>query len=237
MKILFRNSIIWNQVLFLMFAFLLIHISNSIVLEASPFSLSELKKNLLTFKWSVISIFITSILILGINKYSKYVYFFTLVLVASIVISLLFINFSKLVLILLFFFALCAYYNFQLLKEEIVESYYNPNYSNESLFEPMLINIPCQIKSSNSSVSGYLSNWNENGCFVFLKDQQKLKGRVQINVELDGKVFSNTGHIVSQSSNGDGVGIKFYDNNETVYNWINFHKIIKQKGFSSELVK
>lgn len=237
MKILFRNTIIWNQVLFLMSSILLLHLCRSITLEASPFNMLTFKTSLLSYMLPLISIVISSFFILRVSKYSKILYLFTLWLICSLIVIILFESFSKIVLILLFFYSLSAYYNFQLFKEEIKESYYNSNFDNNGLFDPMLLKIPCTVIVANKSYSGHLTNWNDSGCFIYFSKPEKLSGRCEVLLQVSEKVFKNTGQIVASKKLNDGIGVKFYENKKSVYNWDNFHKIINDKGFTAELIK
>lgn len=237
MKIIFRSTVIWNLTLFLMFSFLLLHLCLSISNESSPFNLSTFQINMIGYKWILLVLLTTVLCTLNVKKISRYLYLFSVVSICTILVFLIFDTFSKLILVLLFFYTISAYYNYQLLNDELQESYYNSNFNAQRMFQPMLINIPCVIKFETLTIDARLTNWNENGCFVILENNQMLKGRCDFEVEYDGKVFTNSGHIVSLTNAKDGVGIKFFENNKTVYNWYNLNKILLEKGILPELVR
>lgn len=257
MKILYRNTLVWNLILFVMFSLLLVHIASAVSYEESAFSTELARKSLLDNKWLVGFLALTGLAIFRLNKLSKLLFATSTLFVIGNCIQMLTFNFNKILLILIFFYILISYFYYQFLKIELAESYYNANFYKNRLFDPMLYKIKCTIEFGNKStknvnqnnvVNAHLTNWNENGCFVILSEQAsseevaesssmpKLKGKVLVNFVIDGKKFQNSGLVVSQIFKSEGIGIKFYDESNSIYNWDNFYKIIENQGLTPEYV-
>ena len=241
MKIHYRNTLVWNLILFVMFSILLVHIATAVSLEQSSFSQDLARKTLANNKWAILLLAITGVTIYKLKKISSLLYPLAVIFVTSICISLLLVNFNKILLFLTFIYIFVAYFYYQFLQVELAEAYNNPNYYKNRLFDPMLYQIKCTLKfvSSNSNeelISGYLTNWNENGCFIILDEKIKRAGKVEVSLVMDGKEFLNTGVVVSRIHKNDGIGIKFYEEGNSIYNWDNFYKIIENKGLVPEYV-
>ncbi len=83
------------------------------------------------------------------------------------------VDFSKLIIIALFLYTLITYYFYQFLSIEVAESYYNPLYNEDDLFPPMLKRLECELVDEKGNLAtGWLTNWNENGCFVYLNNSE-----------------------------------------------------------------
>lgn len=241
MKIHYRNTLVWNLILFVMFSIVLIHIATAISLDQSAFSEVLARQTLAKNKWVILLLSITGVAIYKLKKISAFLYPLAVISSIAICISLLLINFNKILLFLSFVYTCVAYFYYQFLKVELGEAYNNPNYYKNRLFNPMLYQIQCTLtftgpRRKNESVTGHLTNWNENGCFVILDDKIKCGGQVDVSLMLDGKKFENNGVIVSSIHKNEGLGIKFYDAEKSRYNWDNFYKIIENKGLVPEYV-
>lgn len=241
MKVLYRNTLVWNLVLFIIFSFALVHVATAITSDQSAFNHALVQDTVINHVWGVILLALTGLMIFRLNKFSVFLFPSAIIFVIGICSSMLIMNFNKILLILMFIYIIVAYFYYQFLKVELGESYNNPNYSKNRLFDPMLYKVTCKITSLRPSnnefiVTGHLTNWNENGCFVMLDQNLKLRGKVELTLELDGKEFSNVGLVVASINNNEGIGIKFYDESNSIYNWYNFHKIIEEKGLLPEYV-
>jgi hypothetical protein len=234
MKILHRSTVIWNLVLFIMFSFVMLHVTKAVTSETSAFDQELLRTNIMQYKYLAGLFLLTILSIFKLKKVSKLMFVLTSVIMIALTIDAIIFSFSKMILIILFFYTVIAYYNFQFLKTELKESYYNPKFSKQWLFNPMLYKFECVLVKGDKSYKGYLTNWNENGCYVHLDEPKSLKGKFEVKIELDGKEFINKGFVVSSKKGNDGIGLKFYDNNDTIYNWNNFYKITENMGFDPE---
>tara|TARA_Y100000768_G_scaffold389043_2_gene391414 strand:- start:7741 stop:8274 length:534 start_codon:yes stop_codon:yes gene_type:complete len=152
------------------------------------------------------------------------------------------LEFSKIIIVMTFFYLVIAYYLYQFYKSELLESYYNSNYQETDLFSPMLKKINVQIidLEQKELARGYLTNWSYEGCFLYLDEPTQLKGRVTVRIEFGGKTFSENSTIAAKELGGRGYGFKFQNtsqNESNKMNWNQFYEIIEQLGYLPELMK
>ena len=145
MKIIYRSSIIWNLILFMLLSFMFIYLQSAIYLERTAFSLEFLKSTLIENVYLFSSLIITNLLVFNLKKSSKLFYILSVFMVSIYSVVNLFEDFSKLVLIVLFVYFLLSYYFYFLLKSDLNLSFYNPLYNKNNLFDPMLFKIHCSL--------------------------------------------------------------------------------------------
>jgi hypothetical protein len=154
----------------------------------------------------------------------------------------LFLEFSKFSLIILFFYLLIAFYFYQFYCVDAEESYYNPQFDNNFLFPPMLKQIDVEISNENKVLAqGYLTNWSEEGCFVYFSEEASLKGKLSVKVLFKEREFIEPAFIVSVTKKKNGYGFKFKSNkkeeNLDSLGWSHFYEIIEEMGLKPELLK
>lgn len=171
-------------------------------------------------------------------------YFSSVLLITSVSVINLFQEFSKLILIVLFLYILISYYFFFLLRSDLFRSYYNPLYDDENLFEPMLFKIPCELEviknDKAESIKGYLTNWDDFGCFVALEEAypKNLGSKNNLTITFNEQKFEEQVSVVSLLKGRKGVGVRFKSNkSENIFNWKELNKIIDDMGISVEYVK
>ena len=241
-RIYYRGPIIWNLILFVVFSFAFVYLQEIF----KGFSSVTNKTYFLYF----IKGHIPFVSILGLTlitflvqapKLGKLGFFLSSVLTSALTIINLNFMFSKFVLILLFFYILIAYYFYQFYNVEYSESYYKSQINEELLFPPMLHQIKVSGKSGNGhQFTGYLTNWSEEGCYIYLNEPNSIKGKVTIEIFFQEHIFKAEGMIVAKERNDHGVGVKFFLNaNEESLNglgWNEFYEIIGEMGLKPELL-
>jgi hypothetical protein len=180
----------------------------------------------------------TAYKIVQMQYYSKYLF-----LVGSFFVALssaygLYNDFNKLILIVLFIYILVTYYFYYFLSDELDQAYYRPNFSNKNLYDPMLLKIVVSLKSDdNHLISGHLTNWSSDGCFVKLHEIWKGPTRVDLQVNFQDYKFEQKGIVCAIANGGQGVGIRFIEESNRATSWDNFLKIITDMGFEVEYLK
>lgn len=229
-----RSAILFNTIIYLVSCFIFLHVLTSLTNEVSAFHLSYLKQNILRFKFIIAVLFITIYSIWFLKKYSSY---FLLLYVSMIsfegIISIV-NDFNKFILFLLFVYVVIAYYFYQIWCSEIDEPYYNPNYTKQNMFDPMLLKIKAKLEYGDEVFSGYLTNWKETGAFLYLDQKiDKLDGEAGLSIILDGTTFSQKAHIISLSTDSRGIGLKFSNTqseNSDNLNWDDFYSVAYEMG-------
>ncbi len=236
-KITYRSPVIWNVITFLLFSFLFLYLQNSIQTAKSILQ----TENLMEFiKGSqvVAGLFLVTIFsIYRMNRLAVFLFWASVGTTFAFTVGGLWIEFSKFIILLLFFYLLFAYYLFQFMTEDFKESYYNPLFDESNLFDPMCFKIPIALKQGDTTFHGHLTNWSENGFFIYLKDAQKLKGKFEVDINFEDHSFKSNARVVTIMKNGNGAGLKvFKDEAQTGLNWYRFVDIIEELGFQPELL-
>jgi len=243
MKIIHRSSIIWNLILFMLLSFMFIYLQKAIYLERSAFSLEFLKMTLVENIYLFSTLILTSLLIYNLKKVCKLFYVFSVLFVSVYSIINIFEEFSKLILVVLFVYFLLSYYFYFLLKSDLNLSFYNPSYDEKNLFDPMLFKMKCslnyKVAAKDESVSGYLTNWDDVGCFISLNSELPKNATVKrLQISFDNQNFEDNVKVVTLLKNRKGLGIKFNTNKtNNIFNWNELNKIITDMGISVEYVK
>lgn len=230
---------VWNLILFMLLSFTFILLQKAIYFERSMFNIVFIKETAFNYQYLIGLILITALLIFNLSKLSKLFYFITTVSVIIASVLNLIDEFSKLVLIVLAIYTLVSYYYYYLLDLDLNYSFYNPGYSQENLFEPMLLKLPCRVIENEKSFQGYLTNWDDSGCFIKSKEEIKIESNI-IKIEFDfgEKKFLQNACPVSFSKDGTGLGVKFKENEgNIILNWKELESIINDMGLDVEFIK
>lgn len=237
MRILYRSSVVWNLILFCFCSYIFLYLQN-IYLLGETLTQKETALNFFRAHIPYVSfVVITVILVYNLKRSAKY--FVSLLTIWTLIYSTinLFEEFSKFIVILLFFYLLCSYYLLQFFNMEKKESYYNSLYSDNLLFEPMLQKIKVQIKFQDENVSGYLTNWSDEGGYVYLEqNSDKNIRRGELTLSYLENEFKNPIYVVSRKKNGFGFKVGKKSQSATDLGWNEFYEIIEEMGLKPELV-
>lgn len=248
-KIYYRSPVLWNMILFICFSFGFLFLQDVFYNISTILNKTILKEFVFSHLITVGLFIVTIISLLMMKKFSKIL----LVTVVSTTLLQTILNlnteFSKMILVLLFFYLLLSYYLIQFYSMDLDESFYNPKFDNKNLFEPMLTKIECEILSCKASheerdlevvANGYFTNWSQEGCYIFFNKVIDLKGPLKLRVEMDGHKFTQDISIVSRFKNKEGYGFRFISGpKRQIKNhlgWNEFYEIIEEMGYSPELL-
>lgn len=239
LKVRKKDTIIINVVIYLALTFFFLYIQHAYRHHLSPFSLVYLKKGLELFWYVAFTLVVSSVLVWKHHRYSLLMYQVSVFLVGFKVLEGLFIEFNKIIVIAMFFYAIISYFLYQLLKYHLSLASLNPNYSPRDLFKPLLREIPCKISSDDKVLEGYLSNWDNEGCFIKLNTSEKLSTDIRITIYFRDREFHQDGEVVASTPDLTGVGIKFEKTVKdlSVFNWSEFMEIIHELGYQPERLR
>lgn len=239
LKVKSRSIIIWNMAIFLGLSFLFLHVQIALIREISALNFSLIKINLFNLKEILVVIVLAIYSVLNLKKWSQFAYFLAVASVTGFTIFLLSENFSKSILVALGLYLAIAYYFYQFLILELEEACYNPGFHEKHLFSPMLKKIEVTLKNNEEVFQGYLTNWNENSCYIYLKEITNFKNLEEIicHVHFCDKNFESLAKITSLSKDQRGVGLRFIENKDETFNWESFYTITEQQGLTAELIK
>ncbi len=239
LKVRKKDVIITNAMIYLGLSFLFLYLQYAYRHQLSPFSLIYLRKSAELFWYVALPLITSCYFIWKHHRFAVFAFNFSILLVAFKVIEGLFIEFNKIILIATFFFAIISYFLYQLLDQHLSSANINPNYSTDDLFEPLLRKIPVEILDSVHSYKGYLTNWDNSGCFVFLEEGKKLTSPLKVTLRFQGRIFEEQGEVVAETPDLRGVGIKFENTIKSLdkFNWAEFTDLIDELGFRPERLR
>lgn len=239
LKVKKNDIIITNVVVYLVLAFFFLYLQHAYRHHLSPFSTVYLRKGLELFWYVAVTLAISGALIWKHHRLSIRAFQLSVFLVGFKVLEGLFIEFNKVIVIALFFFAVISYFLYQLLKHYLSLASINPNFSTYDLFKPLLRDIPCKVKVNEEEFSGILSNWDAEGCFIKLDHGKSLPKNVHVVIYFQGREFHQDGEVVALTLDSSGVGIKFGNTIKdiNVFNWTEFMEIVQELGFQPERLR
>jgi hypothetical protein len=239
LKVRKKDTIILNVVIYLALSFFFLYIQHAYRHHLSPFSLVYFRKGLELFWYVAITLLVCAGMIMRHHRHSLLMYKVSVFLVGFKVIEGLFIEFNKIIVIAMFFYATISYFLYQLLKYYLGLASINPNYSPNDLFKPLLKDIPCKVHVADVEAAGNLTNWDDEGCFVKLQAPLVVPSKVTITIFFRDREFVQRGEVVASTADLTGVGIKFEKTVKdlSVFNWAEFMEIVHELGYQPERLR
>lgn len=239
-KIFYRSTTIWNILLYILLSFVFIYLSRAIYVSTSIFEkqflISFIKQNSLFIGLYAITCLSVYLLI----RVSKALFLLTSVATVVFITHLLFQDFSKLITLILFLYIIVSYYLYNFLDTQLNEAFYNPMFKEDNLFEPMLKKFKAELIVNSLEIPGYLTNWNENGFYLSLKEEIKPRSikNASVKIFFEEHEFSCKVKLVSSLRDNKSFGFKVYENNEHEdLSWFSFYQIIDKMGYQVEFLQ
>jgi hypothetical protein len=238
-KVKKKDTIVLNVIIYLFLSLFFLYIQHAYRHHISPFSIVYMKKGLELFWYVAATLIISSILIWRHHKFSIFTYRLSVFLVGFKVIEGLFVEFNKIIVIAMFFYVTIAYFLYQLLSFYLRLASINANYGKNDLFDPLLRKIHCKVSGENFEITGHLSNWDSEGCFIKLDSSKQLPANVEVRIYFCDREFLQNGEVVASALDFSGVGIKFEKTVKdlSVFNWNEFMQIVQELGFKPERLR
>lgn len=239
LKVKKKDSIVINTSIYLILAFLFLYLQHAYRHHLSPFSLVYIKKSAELFWYIALPIVVSIILLWRHHLWAKTAFAISISMVGFKVIEGLFIEFNKIIVVALFFYVVISFFLYQLLAYYRSLASINPNYESSDLFNPLLRQIPCTLEFGENSCQGFLTNWDQEGCFLRLNSLYKLPNKLQVKIHFHGREFTQIGEVVAQSVELQGIGIRFKETPKDlkVFNWSEFMELIQELGFQPERLR
>lgn len=239
LKVKKKDILVVNLILFLGLSFIFVYLQYAYRYHLSPFSLAYLRKSLELFWYVAAPVIFTMALVWKHHRWAVPLYIFCVLIVSFKVIEGLFLEFNKIIVVALFCYTVIAYFLYQFFSYYLSLASLNSNYSRDDLFDPLLRRIPCTLRWSDNEASGFLTNWDEEGCFLKLSTPEKLTSRIGVMIQFRGRTFEQEGEVVAQSIDLTGVGIKFghAPKGLNVFNWAEFSELIHELGYKPERLR
>lgn len=239
LKVKKKDSVVINTIIYLLLSFLFLYLQYAYRHQLSPVSVVYLRKSVELFWYIAVAMMLAAFFIWRLRPLAIPLYAICISLVTFKVVEGLFIEFNKIIVIALFFYTIISYFLYQLLKQYMEVASINPNYRQADLFPPLLRIIPSELSFQDHTLSGILTNWDEDGCFIKLEKGMSLPAKLNVLIKFQGKVFTQEGEVVAQTLDLTGVGIRFQETAKDlrVFNWAEFSELIHELGFKPERLR
>lgn len=239
LKVRKKDSIILNSIIFLVLSFLFLYLQYAYRHQLSPFSVTYMRKSVELFWYAAIPLVLASWLIWSHHRFNLWVYKFCIFMITYKVVEGLFIEFNKIIVIALFFYTVISYFIYQLLAQYLEQARINPNYAHSDLFDPLLLKIPCELRWDQQVAKGFLTNWDENGCFLCLEEPVVVPTKVELVVSFQDREFQQEGEVVALSTELRGIGIRLDQKQKDlkIFNWSEFVELVHELGFQPKRLR
>lgn len=228
-----------NAVLFMLLSVVFIVLQQSLQ-SGLPFLNAIFLRKVMLDEWPII-VFILPALYSILRQHRSAPRYFALyaIVVAFHSLEGLFLDFNKLVLLVLFFHVVIAYGFYQLLTWTYARAPFTPNFTPDTLHTPMGKTIDVEVKSGEHLIKGRLTNWDEDGAFIWLEEKiSKSIPRVSVSIVWEGHRFEAKGTIVSGTWDERGIGIEWrHSIVETENGWKNLMAVFSDYGYDPKLLR
>ncbi len=235
---MYRSAVIWNIVLHFMLSLMFLFLQQAIYEEKSLLNLVFFKSIVVSY-WPIITLVsLSSLMVFNLKKLSYFLYLSSVFIISVYISYLLWFDFSKLILLVLFMYLLISYYLSFFLRSDLDQAFYNPGYTEKDLFEPMLMKIDVDIldKKNNEIFKGHLTNWDEEGCFIKLENDFPEKKDLELTFHFRGHEFKELASVATISRKGRGIGVRFAKSSSKK-GWKEVYKIVSDMGMDVEYIQ
>ena len=201
LKILKNSGHQLNTSIFVLLSLVFLHMIAAKFLGISGLSPKSLQFSLKNFLFlPPVSIF-TIYLVRKFKHSSTYVLLFYMVLVWSASFWVLYLtHLDKILLGLVFFEVLLSFYFFQLWNEELGLACHNPDFTIYDLEPDPFHTFEGHLDLKQKYYPFTLSNWDENSCFIKLKNPTPISGECTLTLKYDGnRLFKKVKSLVNMA--------------------------------------
>ncbi len=149
------------------------------------------------------------------------------------VFSLFLVEYDKIILLFSVVFLLVAYNMILLLKEELGQAIFKPNFNKENFnFDKFCILEGSIFLSSGSKIPVKVSNCDDKGIVIFTDEKISKGEKLDFELDYEGAKFSDTFNVELVYENG--YGLKLINSSTSgKYNWNTLFNILKRRGIVS----
>ncbi len=237
LKVLKQSVAMQNIIIFLLLNIFFLHVISSLANGHSAFNFAQFKENILDNNILMLLTLVAVLLVSWVKKLSAYVLLGIILWTTRMAISFYLIDYSKFVLLLIFFYLVTGGIFFLFWFLEMEEAHYHPLFNARELGNKNEFNLDCTLKIRGRDHNGFLSNWGERSCFFVQNspELQKIRGRGILQLDYQGNSYQND--VVVYTEYGGGVGLIFRewsqsDENTLFYSWNELNILLSDRGFN-----
>ena len=233
-RILERSAVTRNLLIFQIFSLVYLYVIQSLSLGTSALEWRPFLDMLEVRPWMIASFILTFFSIYWGTRFSSFFFVSFCLLILGESFLFLLKNFDKLILVLIFFHAICSMYFLLFWKLEQQEAIYCPSFDKNFIGKLSEYNLKVEVESPSGQLRGILTNWDTKGCFFSLSHpHRQLKGKIRFKILFEGFEFQCQGQVVTKYA--EGYGIRLIKTPETL-NWESFYDIISDRGYRPRYV-
>ncbi|MBY0517768.1 MAG: hypothetical protein K2P81_12735 [Bacteriovoracaceae bacterium] len=198
-----------------------------------------MKKALLD-EWLVALLSIPAFVSIYLHRYySKYFFAFFAFVITFKSLEGLFIDFNKVLMVVLFLYVCMSYAFYQLLGWKFSRAVFTPNFSAQILGSPMALRTMVELKSSEGNWTGYLTNWDAEGAFIYLdKPWPKANRKADLSLTIDGHLFEAKGTVIAATWDEMGIGVEWNQDIKTeALSWNSLIELFNDLGWEPTLLR
>lgn len=233
MKILKRNSNIYNVMAFQLFSLIFLHVIFSLVDGYSSLDIKTMSKLIDNNLGIIILSFVNIVLIFYVKKTSRYILILTSTTLSVVSFFLFLESFNKTILLYNILYIIISFFFCMIWKLELNEASYNSFFDRRLLRPSGLNNANVKVGevSGNKTLSAVISNWTQETCFLVTKDKELIRGEVVVEINYMNVDFKFQAVVITRSE--DGLGLRILnEKKETSLNWLDFYDIISDRGIN-----
>lgn len=240
-KIIKRNSVIYNSIFFVLLSPLFLHLIISLDRGTSVFDFGQLKAMVESNLWLFGGVVFLSFILFRAYKFSLYLFAVFVATICGLSLIPFVFSFNKLLLFLATLYLLTGFYFFVILKLEFEDSIYRPAFNWREIGGRDLYGLKVEVKSLRESKTyiGFLTNWDPSGFFVHLNEKSNIRGKLQLKLFFENQVYQAQGVIASRYDHGYGVRIvedqqlggQSSPQNNGILSWPEYYDIITSRGY------
>lgn len=239
LKVWSFSSVARNTIVFMVLSVFFVVLQKSLHASLPYLNLTFLKKALVD-EWVVVTLLIPAVIhVYRHNVRSRYL--FGLFCSAVIFRSLegLFLNFNKVLMVVLFLYICIAYMFYQLITYAFTRAAYSPNYAPDILLEPMAKKVSVRLVVGEKEYAGHLTNWDSSGAFVYLvAPWVHGSTNLELVVEFEGHAFQAKGSVVCATFDDRGIGIELdEDKVAESLTWTSMVDLFEEFGWEPRLLR
>jgi hypothetical protein len=173
------------------------------------------------------------------RSYSKHLFAFLCLIVSYSTIVSLILSFNKILMVVLFIYVCTAFAIYQFLENTFTSAIFLSNYRPDQLNEPMALKIPVKIKLGDQNTQGFLTNWDDEGVFVYLDASWESRRKdVELEVELKGNTFGAKGTVVTATWDRRGIGVEWKQTSiDQMHSWQALMDLFDDYGWTPKLLR
>ena len=238
MKVLKRNYVHRNLILFLIFSLVYLQAIYSLSRGQSILNIEAIKSFLDNHYLILIINFITIFMIIKIKKYSDKMLLLCLAMITGKNFIMLAASFNKLILGLNFVYLVFAFYFYVTWELEVAKASFNPLFSKRDLEKDTRFHLKAQIEdiSDGTSIDILVTNIDENGCFVLLASNYNptksfySSSQFILKTIYEGIEFTHEALLISRYDKGVGLEFIQVQKDYSQLNWSDLHKVCLERG-------